>query len=217
MKATWRPDHGAYIYTTIRSTDFAELKALHEELLPVHYSDKFYEEACQGFGLHKAPLFSIIVRKANTEEMMGFLLAQFIDADKCEDSEILVTRYGQPITNESDYSVMYILTLGCKEECRRLGLASDMVRSCLEHARENESCGAVYLHVADFNDAARRFYEKNLFSVYRTMYSFYIINEVAYTAYLYVYYVNGFAGTPETSFLHKGSFTVHLQQFRVPV
>ena len=59
-------------------------------LTQVHYSDKFYEEACLGFGLQKAPLFSIIVRRGG--EMVGFLLAQFMSTAECEDVDLLMSR-----------------------------------------------------------------------------------------------------------------------------
>jgi hypothetical protein len=33
-----------FVYNTVTSDDRDELKAIHEECLPVKYSDKFYEE-----------------------------------------------------------------------------------------------------------------------------------------------------------------------------
>jgi len=115
--------------------------------------------------------------------MVGFLLAQFMSAAECEDNDLLMSRNDEPVdeSQEADATVMYILTLGCREGCRRQGLASQMVRRCLEHARNDDKCGAVYLHVVDYNDAAMNLYEKNGFANIRTLYSFYIIKGVAHT------------------------------------
>jgi len=115
--------------------------------------------------------------------MVGFLLAQFISAADCEDNDLLLSRNEIPLdeNEEALAKVMYILTLGCREECRRQGLASRMVQRCLDHARSDESCGAVYLHVVDYNAPALQMYTKNGFVNIRTLYSFYIINGVAHT------------------------------------
>lgn len=92
-------------------------------------------------------------------------------------------RHAEPVdeVQEAEAKVMYILTLGCREECRRQGLATVMVQRCLAHGREDPLCGAVYLHVVEYNEAALRFYEKNEFVSLRTLYSFYIIDGQAHT------------------------------------
>ncbi len=180
------------VFGALGPGDFEELKALHERLLPVRYADKFYEEACSGYGLRKAPLYSVIVRKGG--EMVGFLLAQFMNAGECEDRDLIVTKNDQSV-DESDYDVMYILTLGCKPELQRTGMATAMLRLCIEHGKANPQCGAIYLHVIHDNDAAIKFYSKNGFSCERTLSAFYIIDQEAWSAYLYILYVNDCNGS----------------------
>ena len=136
--------------------DFEELRALHEELLPVRYADKFYEEACAGFGLRKAPLYSVVVRKQDNGAMIGFLLAQFMNAGKCEDTDLIVTKNDVNV-DDSDYEVMYILTLGCKIEYRRKGMATEMLKHCINYGKTNTMCGAIYLHVIQNNEPAINF------------------------------------------------------------
>lgn len=183
-----------YEFGVLKPDDFAEIKQIHEELLPIRYAERFYEEACLGFGLRKAPLFSQVARNADGN-IVGFILAQFINASECEDPELIVTKDDKSVF-DSQYDVMYILTLGCKDECRRKGLASYMVQRCINYATLHENCGAVYLHVIHNNDKAIAFYEKNAFVCYRTLSSFYIIDQTAHKAHLYIHYMPHYAGHP---------------------
>jgi len=75
-----QPDSGAdgFEYSPLCEADFDEIRSLHERLLPVRYNDKFYVEACAGYGLRKAPLYSVTVRRGG--RMVGFLMAQFMAA-----------------------------------------------------------------------------------------------------------------------------------------
>ena len=179
----------------IKPSDLGEIKKLHEKLFPISYSDSFYEKACAGLGVREAPLFSLIIEKDGL--IVGFILAQFMDSNSCEDKD-LVYKDG-----EYNSEVMYILTLGCRPEYRRKGLASLLLKNAIEHANTNTNCGAVYLHVIHFNKAAIRFYEENDFVSYRMLYSFYFIDEVPHMAHLYIFYINGFHGSSIQKLLHS--------------
>ncbi len=66
-------EQSGYEFGFLRSDEFAEIKGIHEELLPVRYADKFYEEACLGFGLGRAPLYSQVARKDG--KIVAFIFA----------------------------------------------------------------------------------------------------------------------------------------------
>ena len=63
------------------------------------------------------------------------MTAQQIATDAAEDQDLI---------GESKYThVMYILTLGTHMKSRRQGIASTLVRKCIEEAERNPKCGAV--------------------------------------------------------------------------
>jgi len=89
--------------------------------------------------------------------------------------------------------VCYILTLGLVTSYRRSGLGSQLLEHCVNHARANPNCGAVYLHVIHNNPAAIAFYKRNDFLHLRTLSHFYVINGESHTALLLIFYINNFS------------------------
>lgn len=175
-------------FRSIEAEDKDRLKELHEEFFPVKYSDQFYDNASKGVGIKSLPLFSLIVLR--DDEVVGFLLSQFMPLDKSEDWESLdIYKDGK---NAQDTDVMYILTIGCIPELRRSGLASKLVNMCVEYSTSNPKCGAVYLHVLTTNQAAIKLYEKNSFIFYHTRYNYYDIEGEKCSAYLYLLPLNNF-------------------------
>ena len=73
------------IFRGIRAEDKSQLRELHEQFFPVRYSPEFYDNAVQGIGIKKFPLFSVIVEK--DERIVGFLLSQFFPLDQAEDGK----------------------------------------------------------------------------------------------------------------------------------
>lgn len=98
------------LFRSIEEKDFDAIKKLHEELFPVRYNDSFYIDACKGIGINRKPLFSIIAT-TNDDEVVGFILAQFLPTKYSEDNVIF--SYNRPIDQ------CYILTLGLSSKYRR--------------------------------------------------------------------------------------------------
>jgi ribosomal protein S18 acetylase RimI-like enzyme len=90
----------------------------------------------------KDVLFVIIAAQMieESEEIVGVLTAQFMRTEDCGDRGL----FG----NHAPPYVMYILTLGVKETCRRRGLATDLLAACVQHAMDNPLCGAVSTAIA---------------------------------------------------------------------
>lgn len=143
-------------FRSLIESDFEDIKALHDELFPVKYSDLFYTESCAGKGMGGRPLFSSVA--ISNSRIVGFVLAQFVDLEHVDERYII--GQGNPL------DVCYILTIGVRPEYAKLGLASRLLAGCVEYARRNKSCGAIYLHVIHYNAAAIRFYEKNNFEFF---------------------------------------------------
>ena len=58
----------------------------------------------------------------------------------------------------------YIMTIGVIDECRKLGIGTQMLDYTIDLIEQTfEHCLAIYLHVADYNQAAIKFYEKHEF------------------------------------------------------
>jgi ribosomal protein S18 acetylase RimI-like enzyme len=146
---------------------------------------EFYENAVRGIGLGgKDVLYTnavVLQRRHQPDEIIGFVCAQFFATDGNSDMDLFPSgqRFGR---------VMYILTLGVKEEFRRIKLATRLLEWVVQLATDDPDCGAVshlpvvpllrdrvphfcvpacsaqvYLHVIHYNETAMRFYEKNGF------------------------------------------------------
>ena len=75
-----------------------------------------------------------------------------------------------------DGRVLYIMTLGVREDLRRRGVAADLVRTLLlRHGQDNHCC--VCLHVIHYNTLAQRFYRKLGFRRVQVIDEFYTLEE----------------------------------------
>lgn len=130
---------GGFKVRCIEPRDLPVVKKLHEEFFPVRYQDEFYDFAVQGVGMRGMPLYSrIIITDDASEEIVGFVLAQFLDTEFCEERSLF---YGS--VSAAPSQLFYILTLGVKQEYRNRGLATALVEGCSEYACANLECGLV--------------------------------------------------------------------------
>ena len=123
----------------------------------------------------------------NHEVIIGFLLGQFMNTDVCDEKFVF------DVGNRPK-KMFYILTLGVRKEYRNIGLASHLVNKSIEVAKQDHTCGIVYLHVIHYNKAAIRMYEKNDFEFMKTLHNFYTIDNEFYDSYLYGMFLNGYDG-----------------------
>ena len=195
---TWQ----GFEYRLISPEDHDRIKALHEECFPVRYSDSFYRNACMGQGFRGGSLYTCLCVEQATKLVVGFIIAQVQPENEVEDTGLLGVRLSPNVVSsetgravESDASVRqvcYILTLGLDNAYRRAGLGSRLLEYCIAYARSNRNCGAVYLHVIHNNPSAIAFYKRNDFLQLRSLSNFYIINGERHTAFLLIFYINGF-------------------------
>jgi len=81
------------------------------------------------------------------------------------------------------YDFCYIMTIGVIDECRNLGLGSQLLNEAIRIAREkSKKCMGIYLHVIEYNSVAIRFYLKNEFIECSLMRSYYFLNQNFYNA-----------------------------------
>lgn len=90
--------------------------------------------------------------------------------------------------------IFYIMTLGTAIEHRNLGIGAALVQRAVHHAEQDEKCGAVYLHVITYNQAAISFYEKLDFVLVKEIEDYYYIDGQHFNCYVYAKYLNGNKG-----------------------
>lgn len=94
--------------------------------------------------------------------------------------------------------VFYILTIGVITSHRQLGIASTLITRCISYASSfsssssssPHSCGAVYLHVIDYNTSAMALYKKCGFICLKRNKDFYLIDGRYYDADVYLFYLH---------------------------
>lgn len=129
------------LFRSVKTSDQDQLKAIHDELFPVKYSDRFFTEAVNGRGLKGGDLFTLMAvkedAKSGHDTIVGFLMGQFLLSSNCDDAFDLFEG------GEQSKEVFYILTLGLVRSYRRCGLGSELVNRSIAYARQNSNCGVV--------------------------------------------------------------------------
>ena len=64
-------------YRDVEVADHDQIKRLHERLFPVKSSDDFYIDICGKKGVHGERLFATLVVERSSEEVVGFIFAEF--------------------------------------------------------------------------------------------------------------------------------------------
>lgn len=162
------------------SVDADSLQKLHEASFPVRYNKAFYDSVSTGI-YRGVPMQAYTVR--HDGEFAGAIIGQLYESLSDADESPM---YSEEAIKLGYVSGCYVLTLATVEEYRRLGLGSKLLKKIISTSMLNPSCGAVYLHVITYNNAAIRFYEAHGFYKVRTVYNFYLIKGKHYDAYLYV-------------------------------
>ena len=124
------------VFRPIESSDFEQIKALHDELFPIKYDDNFFVKACQGIGIRDGRIFSSIA--VQNGEIIGFVLAQLFDyySDQVDDTDLFAF-------TASKKKVCYIITLGVTKRLRKTGLGTILIKHCADYATADKECGAV--------------------------------------------------------------------------
>ncbi len=82
----------------------------------------------------------------------------------------------------------YIMTIGVIDECRKLGIGTYLLKATMNAVLINpsweQSCKIIYLHVASYNRAAIRFYDRNGFQTASELKDWYDIFGKSYDAFL---------------------------------
>lgn len=106
----------------------------------------------------------------DSEHIVGFAIVKCLLVRQLD----LKTRNLLDLTKTADdnKTVLYIMTLGVSEECRRQGFAKYLLHIITQHAN-TVGCTTVFLHVAMFNTAALNLYKSIGFKELAVLPAFY--------------------------------------------
>lgn len=188
-------------FRPIEYKDKRRVRELHEEWFPVTYHDDFYEELANGrMASTGEPLFVMlaVVQRQNVtrgkhpafdeeEDIIGCIVGSFVSASSLSQSTQNLLAPNARRHNR----LFYIMTLGCVNSYRRIGLGTLLVQQCAQQVQADPSCGSLYLHVITSNAAAINFYERQGFHRVKEIENYYSIEGRLYNCYLYAKYYNG--------------------------
>lgn len=122
-----------------------QLRRLNQVVFPVSYNDKFYSDVLEAGELAKLAYCNDIV----------------VGAVCCRED-----------TTENQRR-LYIMTLGCLQAYRNLGIGSKMLQHVLKIVEEDSNYDSIFLHVQVNNDGAIEFYKKFGFQIVDTREKYY--------------------------------------------
>ena len=196
-------DPSQIIYKPLAPKDLDEIKKLHQEWFPVKYEDEIFNQSIlynQGAYFTVGAYYYIETEKGKYQELiLGLILCQWIYANKfffqttSKDLEKEISdalNYEQEaklfLSKEKFYYCAYILSVGVVDECRKMNIATKMLKSILNYAIGFDLCVGVYLTVISDNFSAKKFYEKNGMVCVNHIENFYDVEEKKYPCDVYV-------------------------------
>ncbi len=185
------------IYKPISSLYIAEVKKLHKEWFPVEYDDDYFQKIFENkHGIY----FSIgaFYNYNKREIILGLALCEyrpiceyFIKHTSSEAIDEICKNIN--IQEEvisylrcEDYNCAYIMTIGVLDECRKLGIGTNLVKYILNEALNDRLCVGCYLDVIYYNNSAIKFYEKNGFKKISTIKNYYDLKGDHYDCEVYL-------------------------------
>ncbi|KAI3431106.1 uncharacterized protein J3R85_008031 [Psidium guajava] len=177
--------HSTLSYRPIRPSDLEILERIHGDLFPIRYESEFFQDVVHGRGIVSWAAVDHSRDDGKGDELIGFVTARIVLATESEIVDLL------NYDSASEWSLVYILTLGVVDRYRNLGIASSLILEVIKYASSIPTCRAVYLHVISYNLPAIHLYKKMSFKCIRRLLGFYLIDGQHYDSYLFVHFVKG--------------------------
>ncbi|XLU56861.1 hypothetical protein S245_051509 [Arachis hypogaea] len=186
-------------YRSIQPSDEHTLQRIHDQLFPIRYESKFYQDVANGRGTESWGAVDVSRSDGQSDELIGFVTTRIVPAAEVEVNYVnylkhfmkkIVSIHGNDLA-KSDETLVHVLTLGVVKEYRHHGIASDLLKKVIENASMIQSCRAIYLHSSSENEAAVNLYKKMSFKLVRKLSKYYSFDGRHSDAYLFVYPLNG--------------------------
>eukprot|EP00980_Cylindrotheca_fusiformis_P019727 scaffold6898_cov123-Cylindrotheca_fusiformis.AAC.4 len=144
-------------YRPILPKDRLRIQELHEEWFPVAYQEEFYDNLVHGKMFQtNDPLYTNLVCDED-DDIKACIVGMFVKGGILNHASRQLLLPDWPSRHDN---VFYIMTLGTVPEFRHEGLATSLIAELEQIVKEDQGCGAMYLHVITSNKAAIRFYER---------------------------------------------------------
>ena len=196
-------DPSQIVYKNLAPEHIEEIKKLYIEWYPIKYQDKYFEDVFVknngafftlgayykvkiGENDYKEALLGLIVGCWNLVDKYFFentdksLAKEIIDSLNYEDEvKFFLSKY-------KNYFTFYIHSIGVIDECRKMGVGTQLLKSVLNVAIANTFCVGIYLNVISTNNSGKKFYEKNKLKCIKQIKGFYDIDGQKYDSDIYV-------------------------------
>lgn len=173
--------HHNYELRPLNPGDIDELKQLHSKWFPVEYPNSWYNDITTNTDRY------ITIAAIKHGSIIGLIVTEVRESKSCSPDEIALLDRVQL----KDSTLTYIMTLGVRQEYRRQGIATILVKEVLSRLKTARDVKGVYLHVLASNKQAIKFYESLGFNCCEFIPHYYTIMGHFQNAYCYILYVNG--------------------------
>ncbi len=143
-----------------RSDDLDRVRDINVETLPENYSTFFYRDLYRRFPE------TFLVAEADGA-IQGYMMCR-------------IERGLSKLKSLRPARQCHVVSIAVREPYRRLGIASELMTTAMEKAKDNYDATECFLEVRMSNDAAIKLYEKLGFSKVKRNYGYYIDGEDAW-------------------------------------
>ena len=175
-------DFNNITYRNLKKTDDTDqLKILFQEWFPISYPEEFYTELLEGDSMNTLlAVYTTVHNGQSVDIVLGCIIYDFRPA-----TELLIRQTDL----FRDLKSLYICLLGVVKELRNRKLATTLLQTVLNRAKQYPNVKTAHLDVLSSNHEAIRFYNKNGFIRSHIKKGYYEIDDKIYDSRVYCFYI----------------------------
>jgi ribosomal protein S18 acetylase RimI-like enzyme len=169
------PEKDLEFSSTVCRAELDEIRSLHTEWFPVAYHEDFFESIVTGTGFGGGDVVTVVASVGtHPRQIVGMItIAVNREEKQYNPSADLCTA----LSIDRQFTTAYILTLGVIDELRCHGIGRKLLEAGIRKVEETDSmCRVVFLHVIEYNEAAKKFYLRENFLEFRKYHEFYFFD-----------------------------------------
>lgn len=196
-------DPSQIVYKPLTPENVKEIKNLHREWFPVKYDDEFFNNTIlynRGGYFSVAAFYNIKTGENEYKEViLGLIICQWVYTDeyffkmttnetakKISDNLNYEEEVKLLFSKDKYYYCAYIMSLGVIDECRRMNIGTNLLKSIFNYVIYFDLCIGIYLNVISSNVSGKKFYEKNGLVKVNNIKDFYSIEDKLYECDVYI-------------------------------
>ena len=196
-------DPSQIVYKPLTPENVEEVKKLHVEWFPVKYEEQIFNDSIinnQGLFFTVGAFYYLQTGENQYKEIiLGLTICQWVYTDpfffklateetakKISENLNFEEEAKLFLSRDKFYFCAYIMSLGVIDECRKMNIGTNMIKSIFNYTIYSDICVGVYLNVISSNSSAKKFYEKNGFVYVNNIKDFYPIEDKLYPCDVYV-------------------------------